>query len=67
MLVNSSGSKLFRFKYRFDGREKLLALGAYPSLSLEEARARREAAKALLGRGEDPNPIAPAISKAPLT
>ena len=42
-----SGSKRWRFKYRFDGRERLMALGTYPSVSLREARARHDAA---LGR-----------------
>ena len=46
--VSKSLSKLWRFKYRFDGKEKLLAFGKYPEVSLAEARLRRDAAKALL-------------------
>lgn len=38
LLVNPSGSKLWRWKYRVDGREKLLALGSYPTISLTAAR-----------------------------
>jgi hypothetical protein len=45
LLVTSGGSKLWRFKYRFDGKEKLLAIGAYPDLSLAEARGRRQEAR----------------------
>lgn len=36
--INPSGSKLWRMKYRFLGKEKLLALGAYPLISLADAR-----------------------------
>uniref|UniRef100_C6E2B6 Integrase family protein n=1 Tax=Geobacter sp. (strain M21) TaxID=443144 RepID=C6E2B6_GEOSM len=58
--LDSSGkqlppTKLWRFKYRFAGKEKLAAFGAYPSVSLSEARKRREEAKQLLVQGVDPN------------
>ena len=39
LLVNPSGSKYWRLKYRFGGKEKTLALGVYPEVSLAEARA----------------------------
>ena len=55
LLVNPSGSKLWRLKYRFHGSEKLLALGAYPDVSLKQARARRDEAKQLLADGIDPS------------
>ncbi len=48
--VSASGGKLWRFKYRFVGKEKLLALGAYPEVSLAEARARRDGARKLLSQ-----------------
>lgn len=48
LLISPTGDKLWRSKYRFGGREKLLALGAYPPNSLAEARQRREDAKKLL-------------------
>lgn len=48
-------SKLWRFKYRFAGKEKLLSFGAYPAISLAEARQRREDAKKLLARDVDPS------------
>jgi hypothetical protein len=38
VLVNPSGSKWWRFKYQFDGREKLLSFGTYPDTSLKLAR-----------------------------
>jgi integrase len=54
LLVTPAGSKLWRLKYRFEGREKLLALGAYPYLSLADAREARGDAKKLLAKGVDP-------------
>lgn len=54
LLVTASGSKLWRMKYRVDGREKKLALGAYPEIGLKEARAARDAARAKLQAGDDP-------------
>jgi hypothetical protein len=41
LLVTPAGGKLWRLKYRIDGREKLLAIGAYPEIGLGEARRRR--------------------------
>lgn len=55
VLVTPQGSKLWRLAYRFDGKQKLLALGAYPAVSLAEARARRDGAKRLLATGIDPS------------
>jgi integrase len=54
LLVQPNGSKLWRMKYRFGGKEKLLSFGAYPALSLAAARDKRAAAKALLSEGRDP-------------
>ena len=48
-------SRLWRLKYRFDGKEKLLALGSYPDVSLADARKRRETARNLLAQGIDPS------------
>ena len=55
LLVSPSGSKLWRVSYRFSGKQKLLALGAYPIVSLADARARRDEAKTLLKRNIDPS------------
>ena len=49
-----NGSKCWRFKYRFGGKEKLLALGTYPEVSLTDARGKRDAARKLLANGIDP-------------
>jgi integrase len=53
VLINSTGSKLWRWKYRIDGREKLLALGAYPAVSLIAARAACAEARHKLKQGVD--------------
>lgn len=55
LLITPAGSKLWRFKYRFAGKEKKLALGAYPEVKLSAARAARDAARAELARGLDPS------------
>jgi integrase len=54
-LVVGSSSKLWRFKYRIGGKEKVLSIGAYPSVPLAMARESRDAAKALLAKGGDPS------------
>lgn len=55
LLVNPNGSKYFRFKYRFDGKQKTLALGVYPEVSLKKARDERDKARKLIADGIDPN------------
>lgn len=55
VLVTANGSLLWRFAYRFGGKQKLLALGAYPFVTLAEARAARMEAKRLLKEGRDPS------------
>nr|WP_295738068.1 site-specific integrase [uncultured Acidocella sp.] len=55
LLVNPTGSKLWRIKYRIDGAERKLALGAYPEITLAEARAARDAARKQLAHSIDPN------------
>ena len=52
--VQPNGSKLWRVKYRFGGKEKLLSCGPYPLISIAEARAKREEAKQQLAGGLDP-------------
>jgi len=54
LLVRPNGSKLWRMKYRFAGKEKLLSFGAYPEVSLSEPRERRDAARRALRDGGDP-------------
>ncbi len=48
VLVNTNGGKYWRFKYQYAGKEKLLSLGAYPVLSLAEARELRGSDLAIL-------------------
>lgn len=52
--ISMAGRKWWRMKYRFDGKEKRLALGVYPDVSLKEAREGREHARRLLANGVDP-------------
>lgn len=52
--VSVTGSRLWRMAYRFDGKSKLLSFGEYPTVSLKEARERRDEAKKLLARDIDP-------------
>jgi Arm DNA-binding domain len=47
-------SKYWRLKYRFAGKEKLLALGQYPDVTLDQARQRRDEARKLIADGIDP-------------
>lgn len=54
LLVNPSGSKLWRMNYVYDRKNKSLALGAYPVVSLVAARERRDEARSLLAQGIDP-------------
>lgn len=58
LLVNPSGSKLWRLKYRIDGKEKTLSFGAYPEISLADARMMREQAREKIAQGIDPLEIA---------
>jgi integrase len=53
-LVVKPESKVWWFRYRYDGKERTLTLGAYPQTSLKEARAKRDEAKQLLAEGIDP-------------
>jgi integrase len=55
LLVTPTGSKLWRMAYRLDGKERTLSFGRYPTVSLRDARDRRDAAKALIAAGKDPS------------
>ncbi|MET4570618.1 tyrosine-type recombinase/integrase [Rhodanobacter soli] len=52
--VSPAGGKLWRLKYRFNGKERRLALGIYPDTGLADARDKRDAARKLLAAGVDP-------------
>lgn len=55
LLVSPTGGKLWRMKYRFDGKEKLLSFGSYPDVPLSRAREKRDEARKLLADGVDPS------------
>jgi integrase len=55
VLVQPSGSKLWRLKYRFAGREKLISFGSYPEVTLASAREKRDDARKHLASGRDPS------------
>ena len=54
LLIQPSGAKLWRMNYRFGGKQKTLALGAYPDTSLAQARDKRDDARKLLAQEIDP-------------
>ncbi|MEX5412738.1 tyrosine-type recombinase/integrase [Atlantibacter hermannii] len=55
--VEPNGSRYWRMKYRFGGKEKRLSFGVYPTVSLADARQKREEAKKLLAAGDDPGEV----------
>ncbi len=55
LIVTPKGGKWWRFKYRFDGKEKLLSLGTYPDVSLKDARNKRDEARKQVAAGIDPS------------
>lgn len=55
LLVKTTGSKLWRLKYRFGGKEKTYSIVSYPEISLKEARELRDAARSQVAEGVAPN------------
>lgn len=55
--IETSGRKLWRYKYRFEGKEKLLSFGKFPDVSLSDARLMRAEARLLLDNGIDPSSL----------
>lgn len=55
LLVHPNGSKYWRLSYRFEKKQRILALGVYPAVSLSKARERRDEARKLIAEGIDPN------------
>lgn len=55
--VNPNGSRYWRMKYRYAGKEKLLSIGVYPDVTLAEARDKRTQAKRILAAGDDPSEV----------
>ena len=66
LLVTPSGSKWWRLKYRFGGKEKQLSLGVYPDINLKEARERRDQARKQLAHEIDPGVNRKAVKAAQL-
>ncbi|HEY8118565.1 MAG TPA: integrase arm-type DNA-binding domain-containing protein [Methylophilaceae bacterium] len=64
LLVQSAGGKLWRFDYRFQGKRKTLALGAYPDVTLTKARSDRDDARKLLAAELDPSENRKAVKAA---
>jgi integrase len=63
LLVAPSGGKLWRLKYRFNGKEKTLSFGPYPELSLMDVRSKREEARSQLVNGIDPGAVKKAMKQ----
>lgn len=61
LLVAPKGGRYWRYNYRFDGKQKTLALGVYPDVSLAKARARHQEARRKLADGIDPS-IRPSLN-----
>lgn len=57
LLIQSNGARYWRYKYRFAGKEKLLALGSYPDVCLKEARVAADTARGHLRNGIDPGQL----------
>ena len=55
LLITPKGGRGWRFKYRFDGKEKLISFGTYPEISLGYARSMREEARSLVSKKIDPS------------
>jgi integrase len=55
LMITPAGGKLWRLKYRIDGKEKLLSIGSYPEISLSKARQLRDEARSLIATGKDPS------------
>ncbi|WP_035076175.1 tyrosine-type recombinase/integrase [Maridesulfovibrio zosterae] len=53
--VTPSGTKLWRYRYRFNGKEKMMAIGSFPATSLKEARDKRDEQRKILERGINPS------------
>jgi hypothetical protein len=63
VLVTPKGTRCWRFAYRMAGKQKTLALGTYPDVSLEKARRRHEFARMLLENGIDPSILKRVLGK----
>ncbi|MEO5327934.1 MAG: integrase arm-type DNA-binding domain-containing protein [Magnetococcus sp. THC-1_WYH] len=62
--VTITGSKLWRMKFRFGGKEKVLSFGTYPTVTLKQARLKRDEARLSISRGIDPSEARKAVKTA---
>lgn len=57
LLIEPNGSKSWRFRYRFAGKPKMISLGVYPTITLADARSRRDDARKLVAEGKNPSEL----------
>lgn len=57
LLIEPNGSKSWRFRYRFAGKPKMISLGVYPTITLADARSRRDDARKLVAEGKNPSDV----------
>ncbi len=57
LLIEPSGSKLWRFRYQWQRKEQMLSLGSYPEVSLAQARQKRDDARKLVADGKNPSDV----------
>lgn len=55
LLIDTSGSKGWRFRYRFAGKPKMISFGVYGDVSLAQARTKRDEARSMLAKGINPS------------
>ncbi len=57
LLIEPNGSKCWRFRYRFAGKAKMISLDVYPTITLADARSRRDDARKLVAEGKNPSKV----------
>ncbi|EOY3655699.1 tyrosine-type recombinase/integrase [Enterobacter hormaechei] len=57
LLIEPNGSKSWRFRYRFAGKPKMISLGVYPTITLADARSRRDDARKIVAEGKNPSEV----------
>jgi len=57
LLIEPNGSKSWRFRYRYAGKPKMISLGVYPTITLPDARSRRDEARKLVAEGKNPSEV----------
>lgn len=57
LLIEPNGSKSWRFRYRYGGKPKMISLGVYPTITLADARSRRDEARKLVAEGKNPSEV----------